>query len=528
MIVFAATSPKLLPRGRSEAATSVKFRRLADDRGSLALALLLTLVGISLSALVVPMVVTQIDGTREDTQRIRALHAAQAGIDVAIGHIRAANDGAGNGVLASLPCFSLSKPLSGRVDPAGTGSYQVAIDYFISDPQGKSDTWVAANALACLSGGGTQVTPSYALLRSTGTDQPGGGNPVSRTLRASYVFTTTNQNIAGGLIHVYKTATSTDLCLDAGSSSPALGTNVRMQVCSPGSSQQKFAYNSNLTLTLVASKTSSLPLGMCLDAGSPHAAGSLVQFQPCAATTKPQQQWSINDQANFEGTSDGVNLDTLCFNVQNPNTAGSLVVLGAKAAGKCYGGYDIVQTFSPEAAVGAGAAGGSSGQLVNFNQFGRCIDVTEQNPDKGYLIDWPCKQAPNAANVAWNQKFTLPATGSSGRITTTKSGTVYCLRSPGSTASGQYVQTIKCPANTPTNMTWTVYGDTGAYLTSYRIVDGFGYCLSPTDPAVDVYTGGGVMISKLVVAPCSGSTMQKWNAPPNILQAVPLKDLAEK
>ena len=502
---------------------------LVNDTGSLALALLLTLVGVSLSALVVPMIVTQVDGTREDTQRIRALHAAQAGLDAAIGHIRAANDGAGNGVLASLPCFSLSQPLTGRVDSAGTGSYQVAIDYFTTDPQGKSDAWVAANALSCRSGGGTQVTPAFALLRSTGTDQPAGGNPASRTLRASYVFTTTNQNIAGGLIHVYKTATSTDLCLDAGSSSPAVGTNVRMQACSPGSSQQKFAYNSNLTLTLVASKTAALPLGMCLDAGKPHAAGSLVQFQQCGTTTKPQQQWSINDQANFEGTSDGVNLDGLCFNVQTSNTAGSLVVLGAKASGKCYGGYDIVQTFSPEAAVGAGAAGASSGQIVNFNQFGRCIDVTEQNPDKGYLIDWPCKQAPNAANVAWNQKFTLPTAGSSGRITTTKSTTTYCLQSPASIAAGKYVQTIKCPnTGTPTNMTWTVYGDTGAYLTSYRIVDGFGYCLAPTDPAVDPYTGGGVAISKLVVATCSGSTAQKWNAPPNILQAVPLKDLAEK
>lgn len=37
-----------------------------------------------------------------------------------------------------------------------------------------------------------------------------------------------------------------------------------------------------------------------------------------------------------------------------------------------------------------------------------------------------------------------------------------------------------------------------------------------------------VQIGKRVVATCSGSTLQRWNAPPNILQAIPLLDTAEK
>ena len=67
--------------------------------------------------------------------------------------------------------------------------------------------------------------------------------------------------------------------------------------------------------------------------------------------------------------------------------------------------YDNIKDLAPDAAVGAGAAGASSGQLVNFNQFGRCLDVTNQDVTSAYLIAWPCKQAPDPTNVAWNQRW---------------------------------------------------------------------------------------------------------------------------
>jgi hypothetical protein len=78
-------------------------------------------------------------------------------------------------------------------------------------------------------------------------------------------------------------------------------------------------------------------------------------------------------------------------------------------------------------------------------------------------------------------------------------------------------------------ITWTVYGDTGIYESSYRIKDGADFCLQATDPNLptpDLYPNG-LAISKLIVATCSGSTLQKWNADPNILQALPLKDIGE-
>jgi hypothetical protein len=162
---------------------------------------------------------------------------------------------------------------------------------------------------------------------------------------------------------------------------------------------------------------------------------------------------------------------------------------------------------------------------VNFSQFGRCLDVTEQNINYAYLIAWPCKQAPDPTLVTWNQKWALPAiaataTSATGRITT-KPSSLYCLQSPGSTAAGQYVTPVLCPAPdaTPQSQLWTVYGDTGVYATSYRIQDSSGFCLTTTDPRAaipDLYPKGQ-----------HGSTAQKWNAPPNILQSLPLKDVTE-
>ena len=72
--------------------------------------------------------------------------------------------------------------------------------------------------------------------------------------------------------------------------------------------------------------------------------------------------------------------------------------------------------------------------------------------------------------------------------------------------------------------------DTGTYATSYRLADGYGNCLTATDPGAtpaDLYPGGR-QISKLVVAACDGNARQKWNAPPGALHALPLIDVAEQ
>jgi hypothetical protein len=511
-----------------------RLPRRDDDTGSLAFAMLLVLVGSALAALMVPMLLIQMNSTRTDVRRVQALDAAQAGIDVAIGHIRAANDGSGHGVLSSLPCGSFT----GAVGVGNVSRYQVAITYFASDPRGQNAGWLTANAIACISGAGARSTPSYALLQALGTDKGSGAFstvPV-RSLQATYIFQTTNQNIAGGLIHVYKT-TSTDLCIDAGSGSPAAGTQVTMQLCSSGSAQQKFAYNKSLNLVLVSTQTNAQPLGMCLDAGTPHAANAIVRLQPCTTAALIQQQWSFNDNGNFMGTTDGRGLDGYCFNVQTPNQPNSLIILSTN----CYGGYDNVQNFQPDASVGAGAAGASSGQLVNFNEFGRCLDVPNFDVNAGEMIAWPCKQAPDPTLVGWNQRWTLPAavggaTSATGAITANSGSALYCLTSPTTTAGNAWVSMSNatgqgCSSTTPlANMTWTVYTSTADYASSYRIMDSYGNCLQAADPTVanPDFFNAGLQVSNVIVAACSGSTLQKWNAPPNIQQPLPLKDIGEK
>ncbi|BFU43590.1 ricin-type beta-trefoil lectin domain protein [Krasilnikovia sp. MM14-A1004] len=504
-------------------------RRPDADRGSLPIAMLLTLVGLSMSALLVPAVLERVHGTQNASERTRALHAAEAGLDAAMGQIRAAVDGTGSGDAARLPMG----PLHGNAAPDGGERYQVTIEYR------NLDGVALGPALA--------EQPGTAVLRSTGVAGPTGTFDArtagARTLQATYRFRTSNEHIPGGQIHVR--SSRADLCLDAGSATPAAGTPVTMRDCgdAPQPPSQLFAYNRDLTISLVSSQTSANTNGMCLDAGSPHRAGAAVVLQPCAGTSPAaaRQQWSANDVANFVGTSDGTTLDGFCFNVQQPDTVGSPVVLGS--GGDCGAGYDNKQTFQPDPTVGAGAAGAATGQLVNYEQFGRCLDITEANKSASYLIAWPCKQAPNPNNVLWNQRWKLPAvadaTGTgTGRIYVTDGGRDYCLKSPGTTSG--YPTVEACPSGAlPADLTWTVYGYTGNYATSYQIVDGAhpttaGLCLAAADlkatspELYDAKKYTGPPISKIVLRTCDGKAAQKWNAPADLGTATPLKDVYER
>jgi hypothetical protein len=499
--------------------------RRGDDTGTLVMAMLVIMVGVMLSLVLVPVAVNQLVVTENQTQRNQALAAAETGLDVALGQIRAATDGIGAGVKDYLPCG----PMAGDVSSVGTAEYTVTIDYLLDDPQGEDDDWVEAHRLACTPNGGPSAMPAYAVLRAEGTDPVAGARgPLShRSLRATYTFKTDNRLVSGGQIHAYRTSGGLDLCMDAGTPNPSDGASLRMRLCNPSSTTQKFSYNTNLTLSLVSSRTAAMPLGMCLEAGATHANNNRVTFAPCTTTTVPRQQWSYNGSANFEGTSNGSTLDGYCFNLQSPNQDGSFVTL--RNGSGCKQSYNNVQSFLPEKSVGAGAAGKAGGQLVNFDQFGRCLDVTEQKPNHPFLIAWPCKQAPDPNNVDWNQRFTIPAPGVEGRITTTK-GTTYCLTSPGSTAPGAYVTLTNCPANLSDSMKWRVFEATDRYDTSYRVLDKFGNCLTVTDPDAtppDLYQTG-LQIGKIVVRKCNASTTQKWNATPDLADSAPLTDVIER
>jgi hypothetical protein len=492
--------------------TSTGCRR--DERGSLPMAMLLTLVAISLSALLVPVVVNQLAATRTSSDRALALEAARAGLSSAMGQLRAATDSAGAGDTDRLP----AGPLTGSVGPGGGQRYQVTISYRDLDdaPLTMPSTVQPVSA----------VVVSTGIAAATGTGTFTVGTPDTRTLQATYSFRLSNEIFPGGQIHVV--GSSADLCLDAGSKRPAAGTPVVVQSCTGGLAQQLWAYKNDLSIVLASSKTATDLLGMCLDAGSSHVSGAQVKVQRCSSTSPPPaaQRWSLNEVANFIGTSNG-SVDNFCFTVQSASA--SPVLLSDRTC----------SVFQLDVAAGAGAAGPVSKQLVNYQQFGRCLDVTNSVTASTYLIARPCVQAPDPTTIGWNQKWTLPGIGSTsytgtGRIYTTLNGTDYCLRSPGTTVGANPTVVACSGSSVPAALTWRIYGATGSYATSYQIVDNTGGCLQPADPNAspgEVYTSSGYTgptISRIITRICDGSAWQKWNAPAYLSKPLPLSQITER
>lgn len=489
-----------------------------SDRGSMPLAMLVTLVAMLVSASLVPVVVTQIGSTRSVANRAQELQAAQAGLDMVVGQLRAATDPSGAGDLELLPPCTLT-------GSAGAGwSFRVTITYYkLGDEAGGPEPQACPPI----------YVPVTATLSATGGRSTAGslavGSPGTRTVEATYTFKTNNENITGGAIQL-ASPTVNPLCMDAGpDASPAAGSRVKMQLCKAGgSSDQRFAYTTDLNIKLIGSETSDAPAGMCLEVPYPRKNGDIAVFQPCLGLM-PKQQWSLNDTSNFASTRENqVHLGDFCLNLKSPGAAGSDIVLGA-----C-GGGDNVRNFRSQAGVGAGMASAKVGQLVNYKQFSRCLDVTGFDPDAKYMIVWFCKQSPDG-NVPSNQKWTIPpqqtsvADADSERIRSPGLG--YCLRSPGSTAADKYVTMGACAAGgalADASLNWFVYGDTGDYTTSYRIVDAYGYCLTPTDLTVtnpDTHYDG---TAKVKVAACSKSELQKWNAPANLNEPLTLTNTHER
>jgi Ricin-type beta-trefoil lectin domain len=500
-----------------------------DDRGSLPLAMLLIVVGVGLSGLLASSVNEQVLATRYTAQRTDALDAAQSGIQVGLGHIRTAEAADGSGDVTKLPCG----PWSGAMSGGTRQTYTVTIYYLTAQPPAGDTTWAQANKLPCTGTtyGVATPQPLYAMLASTGTVVTG---ERGRTVTATYALQSrSRESVVGGLIHLYGT-TSPDLCFAAPSAAPVAGAALTMQVCDSGSDAQRFAYIRTLGLVLVATRQNGTG-GMCLDAAPSN--NTTVRFQAC--TGVEQQQWAYNGSHNFEAIS-AKKLTNICFYVTTPGTAGSGVVLHAAASdpagvtpqnAACGMPYSTSRTFSPDLAVGAGNAVGSS-ELANFGQFSLC--AADDN-DTSTLMQ-PCDQLPAGATVNWRLIWTLPATGTTGRVwVTSKYGNKdYCLTSPGAPASGTYVTLTQCPATLPASMLWTIRGNTGIYATTYRIESSYGavpgttYCLSPPDPAASPPDPNLALgIARLVMAACSSSTLQKWNAPASFLGAS-LIDVGEK
>ncbi|MCO8273977.1 ricin-type beta-trefoil lectin domain protein [Actinoplanes sp. TRM 88003] len=534
--------------------------RLRDSRGSLPLAMLLSLVGVGAAALLGAVVASQVSTTRYDINRSAAISAAQSGIETSLAQMRAVPvNASGDALLATVPCAATvtgpSLKLAGTVSPGQLANFAVNIYYLTSTPPAGTDpeTWARSNRLGCGGAGGPSIVPMYALISSTGT---AGGS--TRTLLATYLFQSrTKPNVPGGTIKVY----NSDQCVTApreatGTTPLTVGAPVVLATCDASDPKQSFTYNPTLQVQLKGSEGSpNFPNGACVSAVSVNL--TPVTFADCDAT-KRVQIWSLNNRDNFEGTTDGINPNGKCFNVDwttvpprvliNNVIAGNANrVAGTQGDGTdgtpcsgTSGDYTKYKTFFPDASAGTGAAGDVTKQLVNYDQFGRCLDVTANTWTYAFMVIFPCKQAPNKV-IQWNQVWFLPqvavgGTSATGRVYVKGSDgvTTYCLYSPGSTAWGQYVKLAVCNVNSaiPANQLWTRTVFTGISQNSYRIESTFNtsaaapYCLmpSPTD-YWDQFTA--MHISKLVLGVCSGINLQKWNASPSILSSV-VSDYQEK
>jgi hypothetical protein len=481
----------------------------------MAILLMVVLLGLTLSALLVPTIITQTRTTRLDTTRAMALNAAQAGIDVTQGLIRASVTG-GIGVSSKLPCG----PQSGIVNSPGVAAYSVVVEYFMFDPL--TEPYPSSKAMKCVAGYGTfdaltgTTTPGFARFTSTGTvGAASNGSTAGRTLTATYVFHNSDLSGQGGVLQIQPSGTAAALCMDAGLAQPVAGAAVKLQACStstPAAAQQVFRYRTNLTLQLISSATTANPNGLCLNsAATPAVDGNAVKLSQCGPLLdRPvvpyTQQWSYNDNGQFQAAQSNSattgTLPNLCMNVAS-QTANQAVVIGACGS-----------SWVPSPSVGPGAA--ASPQLVNFSEFGRCLDVTAQDVSRNFLIAYPCKQNPYPGAKTWNQLFQTPAiaTGQSsatGQITT-YTGQSYCLTSPGTNGSWVTLQT--CVVGNA-RQSWTVYGGDNSlsYSTKYTIVSG-SLCLglAPPDASLPLW-------STVDVETCTGTQEQKWNAVPSVLDS---------
>ncbi|WP_250029562.1 RICIN domain-containing protein [Paractinoplanes maris] len=497
--------------------------RLREEGGSMPMAMLVVTVVLSLSALMVPLVLRQIKSTQNLAQRNTALNAAQAGMDVMMARVRAAADqDTQSGYLENLPPCTLT-------GDAGVGSINDRLTYTVTLTYRDQD----GLDIPCP----VSDVPTTAIVTSVGV-----GGPTERTLTATYVFSTSNTNIPGGQIRIASSSLGNQ-CMDSGSSkAPKADSPVQMAPCD-GSSRQQFGYTADLYLKLINSESSDASSGMCLWASDARKAGTALVFRACPAVRTTTFQWALDGTSQFHSTTTASKSDSgSCVNVAAPgSTTNRSVVLGTCSS------KDTTTIWRSATGVGAGMAGDSTNQLVNYAQFSRCLDVTNKSMGSLYMIAWFCKQDPGGV-VDFNQQWVHPtpvipnitATGpiivnNSTPTSNSKNGAAgsnYCLKSPGIVTSTSWVTVVSCPTvavQAQQNLTWTVYHDTGDYGTSYRIKDYKGYCLAPTNQASgvanDFHSDG---TSKVKVSVCNTSELQKWNAPANISQPTPLTDLDEK
>jgi Tfp pilus assembly protein PilX len=520
----------------------------ASERGiAMLTAILFMIIMAGLSTVILGVVVAQNIPTGVSQKSTTTIDSAEGGLQSALAIMRTATTVTNvNGVPTTvgdptkLPCSIPTTSVNGSTtDPT---TYAVTIAYYNADPTGQNLTTFNTTHLITCAQVQSGTVPLFALLTSSGqtTTIPGSAATTgARALAAIYSFDISNVNIPGGIIY-NDDSTS---CLQAVSAAPnSLIKFVAASTCNVAANAplQKWSYTTNWQIAL-ASSTANGAQGLCIT--GPTASGGATQnamLQACALPTDAgrwNQLWSWTGSYTWQGE-----LQTILG--PNPNSwLGPNVADGMSATGlylQVINSGSANGTMTPSSLVGAGAASYSTHQLVNYKEFGRCADVTNEvlpnNPNN--LISYPCKQDPTGGTsyITWNQKWyycepsdighTVPCTGTlpngvaisaaaqqiyvyKGDVTTQK----YCLTTP-LTGSGTYFTSFQPCATSGAALNqqiWTRVNDPAnvAYVNDYIITDEYGRCLQ-VDEGIPGYTS---TIFYQDVAACNQTDIQKWNAP---------------
>jgi hypothetical protein len=474
---------------------------------------------LTISITVAGVTMSQVKPSQLERKTTVTESAAEAGFDIALNRIRAANTGVlatdpytGQpylpGSRAALPCPTITGAVN---DGSATdSSYSVKLVYYASDP-----SLTGATAIACSAGAPASV-PSFVQITSTGSAKDisgtrvGGGN---RVLQTVYALKTNNANVAGGTIPFYSDLTLCFAVSDV-ANTVKVGDTLTVATCStstPIDPRQLFSYTPNLELAISASNGTG-PL--CLQgAATVHTVPTLQScsqygLPPASPYTLSTQVWSYNDSGQFQASNatDTGLVSNTCLNLYTGATPTSVASLAA-------GDFVDIDTCGaqmvPTAKVGAGAAGSALRpfQLVNYQYFGRCIDTTNQDVQATWLIGYPCKQDPLATNLTWNQKWYTGVSGGTagsganaaygGSMPTT---TVIATTSP--VAGCQITQTQACQFIEYPN------GSNGASSSSPY------YCLEAGNTASPSAPINGTIVTS---QPCSTTdNYQKWTYTSNL------------
>jgi len=469
-----------------------------------------------IAVLLLGVIMGQVAPSLSAQQTTRASYSAQAGLQVGLGSIREAvnaPDAAGvvYGNRFALPCS-----VDGSADgAAGQLPFEVELRYFILDPSNRDQAWLDFNDLACAEGAGVAAQPRYALVVAAGASVNEENETYNRerTMAAIYEFKVTNINIPGGrILNGARTH-----CLRAVSAA----NNSRLAFfpiaqCTDDA-RELWIYDTDWKLKLASTTVpASSPLCITGPANAPLNSTQDARLRACLAASDParwSQLWSWVGGENWRGQQQtiGNGISNFCL---TPPTTGNLTgqFLVARSNG-------CGSSMSPTPEVGAGAAGYSTQQIVNFRQFGRCADVTNESITFAHMIVYPCKQDPTGTGngILWNHKWSYqePAEllGSlSGQeisvLNLNRPAERRCLTTQPNTSSNKYVVFQTCTGDS--RQEWTRVAQSASYEDSWLFVDTYGRCLSAA--TTDLFNS---QFAKMTTVVCNGTTDQKWNAPPN-------------